>query len=216
MPVINDALDALFLGCFLFGLLFAVVSLLLGVADLEIGAGLLEGGDGDAGGNGGFGPINVSTLLAFAAWFGGIGYLARNGFGWVSVLSLVVAVVGGLVGAALIYQFLVRVVAPADKALDPADYRLPGTLARVTSSIRSGSTGEIVYEQAGFRHVSAARARDGSAIGRGTEVVVLEAERGIALVEPWDNLVGLGDGTDAIPGGVMEPAAGGRLRRGTD
>lgn len=207
MPVINDALDALFLGCFLFGLLFAVVSLLLGVADLEINAGPLGGGDGETGSHDSAGPINVSTVLAFIAWFGGTGYLVRNGFGWISMLSVVVAVAGGLAGAALIYQFLVKVVAPADQALDPADYRLPGTLARVTSSIRTGGTGEIVYEQAGFRQVSAARASDGGAIGRGTEVVVLEADRGIALVQPWDTLVGHDDGIIETPGDGIETGA---------
>ncbi len=212
MPVINDALDTLFLGCFLFGLLFAVVSLLLGVADLEIHAGLFGGGNGDVGGDDGLGPINISTVLAFATWFGGIGFLARNGFGLMSLLSLTVAVVGGFAGAALIYQFLVRVVAPADKSLDPADYRLPGTLARVTSSIRSGGTGEIVYEQAGFRQVSAARASDGGAIDRGTEVVVLQADHGIALVEPWDTLVGRDDGTAETPRGAIAPGIGGRLQ----
>ncbi len=213
MPVTNDALDALFLGCFLFGLLFAIVSLLLGVADLEVDAGLLGGSDGDTGGDDGVGPVNVSTILAFTAWFGGIGYLARNGFGWVSGLSVAVAVVGGLAGAALIYQFLVRVVAPADKALDSDDYRLPGTLARVTSSIRSGGTGEIVYEQAGSRQVSAARASNGSAIGRGTEVIVLEAERGIALVEPWDTLVGQDRGIQGTSQEALEAGAGRRPRR---
>lgn len=211
MPVINDALDAFFVGCFLFGLLFAVVSLLFGFADLDVDGGILGGGDGDAGGHNGPGPLNVSTILAFAAWFGGIGYLARHGLGWVSLVSLAVAVVGGLAGSALIYQFLVRVVGPADKAMNPEDYRLPGTLARVTSPIRSGGTGEIVYEQAGSRQVSAARASNGSAIDRGTEVIVLEAGRGIALVEPWDTLVGQDYRNPDTSEKVIEAGAGHRL-----
>lgn len=194
MLEINDWLDAVFLGSFLFGVLFAVVSLVLGAADLEIGSSFFGDGATGASGEDGAGPVNVSTVLAFIAWFGGIGYLARNGFGWVSLLSVGLAVVGGLGGAALVYQFLVRVVAPADKALDPADYRLPGTLARVTSSIRPGGTGEIIFEQAGVRQVSAARTSDGKSIERGTEVVVLEANRGVALVEPWETLVAADEG----------------------
>jgi len=190
VPVINDALDAFFVGCFLFGLLFAFISLFFGFTDLDVDGGVFGGGDANAGGHDGPGPVNVSTILAFAAWFGGVGYLARHGLGWVSIVSVAVAVAGGLAGSALIYQFLVRVVGPADKAMNPEDYRLPGTLARVTSPIRSGGTGEIVYEQAGSRQVSAARASNGSAIDRGTEVIVLEAGSGIALVEPWDTLVG--------------------------
>ena len=184
MLVVNDALDGLLLGCFFFGLLFAVGSVLLAGLDLG-GDGAESGGDGD----GDIGPVNLSTLLAFVAWFGGVGYLARNGLGWVAPLSLLVAVAGGLVGGYLVYQFLVRVVAPSDRALDPADYELPGTLARVSSSIREGGTGEIVYEQQGARQVASARSTAGLAIGRGTEVVILETRAGIALVEPWESLI---------------------------
>lgn len=86
--------------------------------------------------------------------------------------------------------FFARVIAPNDRALDPAHYRLPGTIAIVSSAIRSGGTGEIVYEQAGVRQVSAARAADGAAIPRGSEVVILRCERGVAFVEPWSVFVG--------------------------
>jgi hypothetical protein len=66
---------------------------------------------------------------------------------------------------------------------------MPGVIARVTSSIREGGTGEVVYEQAGVRHVAAARATSGRAIPRGTEVVVLKLDRGIVYVELWDELM---------------------------
>jgi membrane protein implicated in regulation of membrane protease activity len=175
---VKDALDAIFLGCFLFGLLFSIGSLVLGVADI--------GGDADSDGD--LGPINVSTILAFVAWFGGVGYLARNGLGAAAFVSLVIAVVGGLAGGAFIWWVL-RKLKQSEQVLDPRDFELPGTLARVTSGIRVDGVGEIVYEQQGVRQVSAARSQDGKAIPRGTEVVVLETAGGIAFVRTFDDVL---------------------------
>lgn len=210
MLVVSDALDALFLGCFLFGLLFAGLSLLLGAGHvgIHLGHDLGHGGHGPGhvGHHGGhpsgahgqtdgvehdvIGPLNLSSLLAFIAWFGGVGHLARNALDLAAPLSIVVGLGAGLVVASGVWLLLSRVVQPHDRALDPEDFRLPGTIARVCSSIRAGGTGEIVYEQAGVRQVSAARAADGTALPRGREVVILRQEHGIALVEPWARFVG--------------------------
>ena len=210
MLVVNDGLDALLLGCFLFGLLFAALTLVLGGTHLPLGhghvpshggpighgAGSHHGGHHSAhdarihGSDAGLPLVNTPTVLAFVAWFGGIGYLARNLPDWPWPVSLALGVLGGMLAAAGVGWALSRLAAEDHRALDPLDYRLPGSLARVTSAIRSGGTGEIVYEQCGVRQVCAARAVDASAIPRGAEVVVLRQERGIALVERWEALVG--------------------------
>jgi len=179
MFVIDGPLDAILIGCFLFGLVFSVVLLLFGDAGLNLD---LPGGDADGGDQGGF-PINLSTVLAFVAWFGGVGYLALNGAGWSAAVSLAIGAAAGLAGAAIVAWVMTRLVAAQGATLDPEDYRLPGTLARISSSIRAGGVGEIVYEQAGVRQVSAARTADGQALPRGTEVVVLELVNGVALVQ---------------------------------
>ncbi len=183
-----DTLDAIFLGAFLFGLLFSVIALAFGAVDFGADHGGHIGHDGDTGLHD---YLNLSVLLAFIAWFGGIGYLARNGAGWTAAVSIAVALAGGFAGAYVIYQLFARVIRPAGSTeLDPRDFELQGKLARVTSSIRPGGTGEIVYEQNGARMVRAARASNGAAIPRGTEVVVLRAEGSIGIVAPWTDLYG--------------------------
>jgi hypothetical protein len=185
---VNDTLDAVFLGAFLFGLLFSVLSLVLGVVDIGADHGVHHGHSHDSGDHD---YLNISVLLAFVAWFGGVGYLAHNGAGWTAAVSVLVAVAGGLVGAYIIYQVFVRFIRPAGRTeLDPRDFELQGKLARVTSSIRPGGMGEIVYEQSGARMVRAARAANGAAIARGTEVIVLSADRGVGIVAPWSELYG--------------------------
>jgi hypothetical protein len=75
------------------------------------------------------------------------------------------------------------------KPMDSAEFRLPGTPARVVSPIREGGVGEIVYSKGGVRFTSGARAEDGQPIERGTSVVIIRTDRGIAYVEDVDKLL---------------------------
>lgn len=179
MFAINGPLDVILLGCFLFGLIFTVAVLVVG----DLGLGFDAGGDADLGGHDGGMPINLSTLLAFLAWFGGVGYLALHGPGWPVAISLLVGTLAGLTGAAVVTWVMAKLVSPAGSTLDADDYRMPGVLARVSSSIRAGGVGEIVYEQAGVRQVAAAKSESGGSLARGTEVVILGQERGMATVQ---------------------------------
>jgi hypothetical protein len=183
MLEVNGALDVIFLGCLFFGLIFTLGSLLLGVVDVGH-----DVGGHDAGDHGPLGPISISSLLAFAALFGAAGYLAHNAAGLLAAVSLALAIIAGLVGAVAASWVLAKLKA-SERIMNPADYKLPGTLARVSSSIRVGGVGEIIYEQKGIRQVAAARSSDGRAIGRGTEVVILETIGGFALVQPFDELL---------------------------
>jgi membrane protein implicated in regulation of membrane protease activity len=191
---INDALDAILLGTFLFGMLFTLGSLVIGVADLGVDHGGADHGVGDHGLTNLF---NVSSLLAFVTWFGGVGYLARNGLGLPWFVSLLIAIAGGIFAGWLVLLFIRKVLRSPDDTLDPRDYEQVGVLARVTSSIRSGGVGEIVWEQRGTRMVTSAKAASEESIGRGTEVLVLRVERGMAVVEPFEGLLGGSASTSA-------------------
>jgi len=133
-------------------------------------------------------PFNFITLTAFLAWFGGAGYLLTRYSGlWVG-FALLVSIASGLVGGGIIFVFLSKVLMSDEEDMDPADYEMVGVLGKISSSIRAGGTGEIVYTQMGTRRVCGARSEDGGAIARGTEVVVTRYEKGIAYVRLWSEL----------------------------
>ncbi len=138
--------------------------------------------------DGGPSPLNLSTIMAFLTWFGGVGFMLRTYYGAWFLVALAVAGVAGFAGAAIVFAFLSRVLFASQSILNPEDYRLPGTLARVTSTIRPGGTGEIVYTKGETRQVSGARSLDGGAIARDTEVVIMRYEGGLAYVQPWEEL----------------------------
>ena len=72
--------------------------------------------------------------------------------------------------------------------MDPADYDMVGVLGNISSPIREGGTGELIYSQAGTRRSCGVRSEDGAAIAKGTEVVVTRYERGIAYVRRWSDV----------------------------
>lgn len=185
--VVSDTLDAVLLGSFFFGLIFVVLSLALGAADIEFGhdhGGLDGHGHDGASHDGWLAQINIGSVLAFLMWFGGIGYLLRNAAGLVAPLALLIGLGGGVLGAAIVLKFI-RMLKASETYIDARNERLSGTIGRISSPVRENGTGEITYVLNGVRQVSAARSVDGRALPRGTEVVVLRRERGIALVEPW-------------------------------
>lgn len=187
---INDALDAILMGMFLFGLLFTLGSMLLGLADVGPGHDADMGHGADHGAEGHFsGLFNVSSILAFITWFGGVGYIARNGLGLWWWLAIILGFLGGLAGAAVISWFLIRFLRRNSRELDPRDWNQVGVIGRVTSSIRSSGYGEIVYEQNGIRQVASAKAEGTQAIPRNTEVVILRVEKGVAIVAPFEELL---------------------------
>jgi membrane protein implicated in regulation of membrane protease activity len=152
------------------------------------GTGTAENGEHAGGGH--VSPLNPPTVAAFLAWFGGTGYLLTRYSTLQVGLGLVASVASGLVGGGIIFVFLTKVLMSDEENMDPADYEMVGVLGKVSSPIREGGTGEIVYSQMGTRRVCGARSEDDSAIAKGTEVVVTRYEKGIAYVRSWSDMSG--------------------------
>ena len=100
-------------------------------------------------------------------------------------LNLIIWLVAGIAGGSVINRFL-RSLMRREKPLEAST--IVGKVAQVTSSIRQGGTGEIVYSLHGTRHAEAARAESGASIDKGSQVVVVRHEKGIAYVSTWDEL----------------------------
>jgi membrane protein implicated in regulation of membrane protease activity len=134
--------------------------------------------------------FNPMTVAAFLAWFGGTGYLLSRFSTVQFVGELLLSIIAGLIAAAAIFLFTTRVLISREENLDPADFEMVGVLGKITSPVRTGGTGELVYSQAGTRRVCGVRSEDGTAIAKGCEVVVTRYERGIAYVRRWEEITG--------------------------
>ena len=133
-------------------------------------------------------PFNFSTAMAFLAWFGGAGYLLTRYADVWPVAALLVAIGVGWLGASLVFWFMAKVVWSPDESLDPDDFDVIGLLGTVSSPIRAGGTGEVLFQQAGGRRVTGARSDNGDAIAKGVDVVITRYENGLAYVRTWDDM----------------------------
>lgn len=222
-----DWLANLFMGVFLFGLLFTAASLVLGfvggadfggagghdvnfdVGGHHVDVNISPGGthtDGHAGtGHDGPGVLNMPTIMAALTWFGGVGYLLRNSLGLNGYIAGGLAVASGLVGGGIMFVLLARVLWPMmSKPLSTADFKLPGTPARVVSSIRAGGVGEIVYTKQGSRFTAGAKSADDDAIAKGAEVVILSYHKGLATVQDVSKLLDQSRDVEEVATGARE------------
>ena len=198
-----------YLICFVLGLALSVLAAFSGLGRLHIGHGHAHIGHAGHGGHashatghshadGGSSPsvFNGFTIPAFLCWFGGAGYLMETYSSIITPFVLIFASGAGLIGATILYAVLFKFLLPRERVLLPEDTRMEGVIARVSGEIRpNGAVGEILFSQTGARRSAAARSEDGLPIPRGTEVVVLHYERGIATIRPLNELA---DSSEAL------------------
>ncbi len=131
---------------------------------------------------------NTFSLMIFLCWFGAAGCLLTRYGGFVAGVVVVLAGLCGLAGGAIVFFFLAKVMLPHEHELTADETDVVGVVGRVTSGIRAGGIGEIVYEQLGARHSVPARSEDGAAIQKEEEVFVVRYEKGIAYVRRWEDM----------------------------
>jgi membrane protein implicated in regulation of membrane protease activity len=190
--------ELFYLICFVVGFAFTAISFLSGTLHFHfhfpghvhtVGTGSGHGTPHPSGpGSGAHFPFfNPMTLAAFLTWFGGTGYLLEHlRHIWVFA-GLVLASAAGLLGASVVFVFVAKVLMARERDLNPLDYEMVGVLGKVSVSIRTGGTGEIIFAQEGVRKTCAARSEDGSPFAKGEEVLVTRYERGVAYVRRWED-----------------------------
>lgn len=192
---------AFYLICFLVGLIFSAVSLLGGMGHfgghvphvphavhLPHGAGLKMASAGAT-----VPWWNAFSITVFLCWFGAAGYLLTRHGSFVALVVLLLAALCGLIGGAIVFLFLTRVLLPHERELTADETSVVGAVGHLSLAIRAGGTGEMVYEQLGAMCSAPARSDDGAAIQKQEEVFVVRYEKGIAYVRRWEDGLGTRD-----------------------
>ena len=188
----SHLLANIFLGCFLVGFALTLISLLFGFDQggggegmhFGDGVGIDLGDAGDGGGGGGHHAsfFSYTGMLMFLTCFGGVGYILNRNASGALVFILTGSVVAGMLGATVMFLYFNHFLRHGETPMNPADYQMAGTLARVTSGIRLGETGEVTYVQGGARKTIGARSDEDLPHPQGEEVVIVRYERGLAYV----------------------------------
>jgi membrane protein implicated in regulation of membrane protease activity len=180
--------ETFYLVCFALGLSFTVLSFLGMSSHLHFH--VHAHSHGVHGAKGSVSVVNGFTLAAFLCWFGGCGYLLERYANFAMSLVLGFSTMTGIVGAAILFWFMARVLLPHERELTAADTEVVGVLGKVTGTIREDGAGEIQFSQNGARRFAVARSEAGVAIPRDVEVVVMRYEQGVAWVRLWDEVAG--------------------------
>jgi membrane protein implicated in regulation of membrane protease activity len=184
------------------GLIYAVIILIAGaVHDLHIPGFDVHVGEHN------FGPVDVHTvpdaglsdvshpsvkipslspitIASFVTAFGAFGMISMGLFQVSSRTSLIWAIVGGLIVAAIAhFAFGYFLIAPQGSS-EIRLRDLVGTIAEVITPIPADSVGEVAFVAQGGRVTYTAKSLNSVAINRGTTVVIEKIVGGVAVVRP--------------------------------
>lgn len=163
--------------CLVAGLLFTVLSALLGHASGGHDADLGTGGHAETGGADsglpGLAFFSPTVLASFLTAFGALGLLLgqieATRSAWISAP---LAALGGLGIAALTLWFFNALFRRTQASSESRVASLAGAPATVITAIPEHGTGEIAYVQAGSRYNAPARSEEGHAISAGETVTI--------------------------------------------
>src|SRR3984957_8564164 len=143
-------MDSFYLICFTVGLVLSLISVVGGFAHLHIGRFHIghAGHTHAHGASHSLSAVNGFTITAFLCWFGGAGYLLHHSGTFGASLVLLLAMISGIAGAALLWAVLFKLLLPRERVLNLEDTEMTGILAHVSDAIRdSNSVGEIIFSQ---------------------------------------------------------------------
>jgi membrane protein implicated in regulation of membrane protease activity len=130
--------------------------------------------------------FNATTIMAFLAWFGGVGYILSTHSNLALLASLTISLFAGFAASYVVFRFMAALMRSGTGEMHEWDYRLEGSVGTVSMPIRSNGIGEVIFEQNGSRRSVSARCDGGKAVALGAEVVIERYEDGIAYVQLWD------------------------------
>ena len=211
----TDALSLVFIGSFLFGLVFLLITAFAGAGHshalahhVHVDTHVHHVGDMQHTSSGAnahtshfslFAFINPTTIVFFLLGFGLCGYI----FHTVSLalpLTLILALISGLVFATLLLMLVARVFSDSEgESMQDVSDRT-GLLGKVIMTIQPNALGEILYvSPGGMRKSIPARSIRGTRLERDQEVVVVNYQQGIAEVDTWDHFINEEDADETPP-----------------
>ena len=134
--------------------------------------------------------LNPTTIALFLLGFGLSGYFFHNLTNVAVSLSLLLALIGGIVLAAILIVLLSRLFANSEGSTELDVVDRTGMLGKVSIAIPEKGIGEIIYTSPSGMHKSIpARGLDNQGLGRDQEVVVVNYQNGVAEVDTWEHFM---------------------------
>lgn len=201
-----DWFDYIYKCFFAFGIIYTIVSLLIGgIFDFaHIGHGHVEGqfhGHSEHGGhhdnldsnpNGhGFwlvSPFKPIVIVSFCTVFGAVGISGTHFLKWTALTVLLLSIVSGLVISFLLYRFIVVPLYLSKQTNAISQASLIGVVAEVISPILKDGYGQITYTVNDVRSTAPAKHVDGYSVEQGSKVIICKIEDGMYYVSVFEKI----------------------------
>jgi membrane protein implicated in regulation of membrane protease activity len=202
----TDQLSLLFIGCFLLGFLYLLVTSLFGGLGHHLhlhthtGHGATtQHAHTNASHFSFLSIINPGSIVLFLIGFGFFGYALHVSTSFTIPIILALACISGVIITALLLIALSRVFTGVETTTIQDVSDRTGLLGKVNITIQENGLGEMLYvSPGGMRKSVPARSIDGRRLERDQEVVVVNYQHGIAEVDTWDHFVNQEDTISAI------------------
>lgn len=172
-----------YIGCFTFGMLYSLISAVLGGDGADGGADGIDL-DVDAGGDGVDipSPLNPLVIASAITAFGAAGLIAKLSFKLSDMVSSLLALgFAGLIGAVIFFG-VVKLMYGSQSNSTFSMEDLIGIEAEVITPLPSNGLGEIAYIMNGVRYNMTAKSAYQKEIPRGEKVIVKEIAGNVAVV----------------------------------
>lgn len=181
-----------YLACFLFGLLFAILSAIMGgVFSSDMGGADTDLGGLDADANVditsdsvSLSPISPMVICVFLTGFGAFGMIGLRTLELSVVVSAAVGTGGGLAVAAGFFLAMGWLMSKAQGGMNLSPLTIVGKQAEVSVTIPEGGLGEITYVANDLRQRASAKSHDGSSIKQSSIVEVVQYSGHFYVVRP--------------------------------
>lgn len=173
-------MEQLYWGCLIFGILFTLVTVVLGDLVSSAVDGALDFLSLDF--------LNPTALAAGVTVFGGAGIMLTEYTVLSGLLAALAALVVAVLIAYLVFRFYVKPIKKTENSTAYSMKGLSGRLGEVITPIPSGGYGEVLVKVGAGNANHIAASFEGSAIQAGTRVVIVEAKDGVLYVSRFENI----------------------------
>ncbi|WP_010649813.1 hypothetical protein [Oceanobacillus massiliensis] len=133
------------------------------------------------------GFLNPALILAFITFFSASGYVLEFLTSLPSLAIIIIAAVIALVLDTLLNVFVLIPMSSAEESLGYTEESLKGRIGKIIIPVPQDGFGEIVIESKSGMISKPAASYENQSIEEGQQVLVIEIEKGVVYVIPYEN-----------------------------
>lgn len=171
-------MEALFLGCLVGGVLFAIVTVLLGDVLSSALDGMLDFLSVDF--------LNPMIIAGAVTVFGGSGILFTRYSGFAALLNIILSILAAVLVSVVIYFIYVKPMENSENSTGYSIQEMVGRMGEITIPVPTQGFGEVMVKVGAGNTLHIASSLEQCILTAGTRVVVVDVEDGFLWVTEFE------------------------------